>query len=149
MRDIFTHLLEYDVANADNLAWAYDLSADLWQPQEDILIIGFNLQIELCAFTMVDGFFTAYTELSQSGLWNRPGILGRVRAYEEWRSLLGAQEARIYSTEWQVVMFPAGHSVPIQEGGNLYIHCQYQTGAALHTVSIGTKAIIYYVKGRH
>ncbi len=148
MRDIFTYLLEFDESAIADTSWVYKLSADLWQPQEDIRIIGFSLQIEMCAFVQVDGEATAYTELSQSGLWNKPGILGRARAYAEYRSLLGAQEIRIYSTEWMHKMFPAGFSVPIAEGGNLYIHCQYMTSDVGHTYSLGTKAIIYYVKGK-
>lgn len=140
------HLGKSGIVDEDE--WVTDLGADIWVPQEDIVIVGWSFSAEFCAFVEVDGFAILYAELTQSGLLAQDGTLAHIQLVEEWDSMLAEQENRIYTQERSEIVLPAGHGIPITDGSTLYLHTHKYTSAVLHTVSYGTWGIVYYVKGR-
>lgn len=147
LKRVFTEILRYS-AVIDDTDWVYTLAANLWQPQEDIMLIGWDVSIELCSFQTAEGIITAYAELSQSGDWNKPGSLGRAHVHEEYWEVVAACVGRIYVPSWTHVMLPEGHGIPVREGGNIYLHAQHITSAGAHTAILGARALLFYVKGK-
>ena len=148
---IWTKHLGFDqLINYTDGAWHTTFGGAIWTPQEDVVIVGFMLGTEFCAFGLVDGTVIAYLELSQVGgnLLVRDGTLLYIQTYESFLSLLGAQENRQYVPQRKIVMFPEGNGVNLPEGDTLYLHSHVQNlPDENHSVSAGHKATIYYLRG--
>lgn len=113
-----------------------------WLLQEDVEVIGCDLDIFCNSRSQNDGESYAYVELSQVGMLNADGMIASVSASEGWNTTpAGIEKARGHTT----VMFNDGHSISVREEGYLYIN----TRTAGKSAGAGTwlgQIIVYYTK---
>lgn len=138
---LFTHHMQFAlvIAGAD---WVYTPSADQFLAQENLDIIGLELNIELCSYNQNDSVSMAYVEISQNGNWNQDGMLMREQAVAAWNT---APAFGYYVKGFRSQFFPAGYAVPLKEEGVLYMHVQSQ-GAAAGTTSLAVHCNVFYAK---
>lgn len=139
---IYTHHMIYSQVIAADPNWVYVLSADQFVAQDDIDLVGVELNVEMCAFNQNDNFTMAYGELSQNGNWAQDGSILRGQCTAAWNS---SPAFGYYVPSFRTVIFPYNCAIPIKEEGNVYLHVQYQ-GASAGTTSLGVHANLYYVK---
>lgn len=132
----------------DTEAWQKLANDVTFTPEEDITVVGFELITDICAFVQVDGFVVGYNTLYKGPIAEPTHLVGRLEMIEEWRSLLGAQEARFIVNAPLVVMYPSGSGLSIVEGDTMVLTTWVYTSAALHTLSMTASAIIYYLRER-
>lgn len=130
---------------------------DAWQklapdatftPEENITVIGFELHTDICGFSMVDGFTVCYNTLYKGPISEVNHCVGRTEMIEEWRSLLGAQEARVIVNEPLVLMYPAGSGLSIMEGETLVMTTWAVSDPAAHELIVSCVGLLYYLRER-
>lgn len=142
---IFTHKVDFNqktVAAGTSLTYNAD---NAWLMQEDIDVIGVEIQIDMTNHVGNDGMGLAVIEVSQSGKYGEDGLIARVNGISEWNTAPAFGGAR--QPNQVVVMFPAGHAIPVKQEGHIYTNGYYNavTLTAGNLTFAGT-AIIYYTK---
>lgn len=142
---IFTHKVDFSqktVAAGTSLTYNADTA---WLMQEDIEVIGVEVQIDMTDHVANDGMGLAVIEVSQSGTYGGDGLIARVNGISEWNSVPAFGGARQPGAV--VVMFPAGHAIPVKQEGYIYMNGYYNavTLTAGNFIFAGS-AIIYYTK---
>ena len=107
--------------------WVYTLSADQFLAQEDIDIIGLELNLEICEINENDSVTMAYAEISQNGNWAQDGSIMREQVNLTWNTTPAFGH---YMKGFRSLMFPAGLAIPLKEEGILYMHVQSAGGSA-------------------
>lgn len=120
------------------------LSADLWQPQEDITIIGVLLRISIEQINANDGMLLFQGQVSQSGDFDKPGQIISLSGAWHWNT---APAFGYHNQKELVVMFPDGAGMPVHEGGNVYLHMSDRVTYSSGDTIWAAKAEIFYVKG--
>lgn len=121
------------------------LGVDAWTVEENITIIGWQLNLLSHHLVGNDGMGNAEYELSQSGLRHKDGQLCNICTSSHWNTTpaFGDNgEATIAQ------MLPKQCGIPVSEGGTIYMHCYLGvsdlTAGLIHSNCL---ANIFYVKG--
>ena len=140
----------YGLAMLDELAgaWQDKIGVSPWTAEEDLVIMGVALDIEMCAWNTAEGTAMAYVEVSQTAGLNTDGTLIRGQCVSGYEEIMAASVQRWYHNFFQRVMFPDGYGVPLSEGASLYLNVHHQVSpvGSGYECSLGTAALIYYVR---
>ena len=133
----------------------YILAADSYLAQEDIQVVG--VELEVAAEVFSHGVFTALkymglnAEVSQSGKWDAPGCLLRALSEGCVQTLAvpnNTHTNRNLQPSQIAVMFPSGLAVPVKEEGHLYLNLyRWSAVDAAEALYAHAWANIYYIKG--
>ncbi|MBA7540948.1 hypothetical protein ES705_33254 [subsurface metagenome] len=90
-----------------------------WLMQEEVSIIGVDMDLALETPSENDGFTSMTMEFSQIGAWGADGSIASVSAYEGWNTT----PAGICGVNGHTSFFlPDGKSIDIKEEGALYLN---------------------------
>ncbi|MBA7587480.1 hypothetical protein ES708_29510 [subsurface metagenome] len=113
-----------------------------WLMQEDIEVLGAEINIYNTTPSENDGFASLYVELSQVGMLNADGVILSAAALEGWNTTPAGISA---VTAHPVTNFPTGFVVPIREEGYLYVNTSAM-GKTAGVSSFTYDVIVYYTK---
>lgn len=130
----------------DNEAWATLNGDATWTLEEDVSVVGFQLHTDICSFTQVDGILAIYNTLYKGPISEVNHRLGRIETIEEWRSLLGAQEARFIVNPTIFVWLPSDCAFSLIEGDTMVLTTWVQTSAAAHSIVASCTAQVFYTR---
>jgi len=121
------------------------LGADQWTTEEDVIIVGWQMNLMCHHLVGNDGMGNAEYELSQSGLRHKDGQICNIAAHSNWNTTPAfgdGTEAIVAQT------LPKQMGIPVSEGGTIYMHAYVGvadlTAGSLHSNCL---ANIFYVKG--
>lgn len=149
---VFTKVMAYSEKVDDNTIEC-KIGADIWTVQEDITIIGVQLQAGggCDADVTVAGTLSCSmgAEISQTGAWRADGCIALV----DYRGLFYTDTGTVRAV-WAapeiharaVVMLPPGMGIPVKEGGTVYLNCLLWNAMTVVAI-LAAEAIIYYRKG--
>ena len=113
-----------------------------WKLQEDIEIIGVELNIQNRAPSENDGFAKCYAEISQAGFLFTDGIIACGSASEGWNTVpQGVAETNCHV----VVMLPQGSVITVKEEGYVYLNV-LTWGKTAGDSLFRIEGIVYYTK---
>ncbi len=128
-------------AIADGLPPAYSLNIAPWLMQEDISILGVDMDVRMTTPSENDGFTSLILELSQVGAWGTDGSIASVSGGEGWNTTpAGIQQDGGHTS----LMFP--ESIDVKEEGAIYLHSLSQGKSAGQT-AYNYHIVVYYTKG--
>lgn len=123
-------------------AWVIEEGIDTWVVEEAIEIVGWSVFGHICVPSENDGMGVMYSELSQSGLIAKDGMLARIESWDYWNTTPAGIQIVVGRSE---VVLPEGQYIPVSEGGTVYLHNQTQ-GKTAGTISYSGHAIVFYRK---
>ncbi|MBA7551271.1 hypothetical protein ES705_43810 [subsurface metagenome] len=116
-----------------------------WLMQEDIAILGVDMDLAVETPSENDGFASLTMELSQIGAWGADGSIASVSAYEGWNTVpQGVCVANGHTT----FFLPDNKSIDIKEEGALYLNSTSYGKTADSTYFRYVLTIFYEKKGK-
>ncbi len=140
-RRIFTKCFS-GALTATGAAPVISLNMAPWLMQEDVLILGVDMDLVVTVPSENDGFSSCTIEVSQLGAWGDDGSIASVSAYEGWNTTPAGICATTGHTSF---FFPAGKGIDIKEEGALYLNAQAK-GKTAGTTSFNFLVTIFYEK---
>lgn len=120
--------------------------ADVWIPQEDIEIIGSQVDSELLCNFAVNGIIHAIVDLSLAPGMSQDGDINFLHTVALQWNVVGQGGGGVGSLgDNAVVMFPAGYSIPVKEDGHVNLHLLIETPAG-ETGDLYANVRIYYLR---
>lgn len=125
-------------------------ACNLFVPQEDITLIGFQISSLLYFLAELDsGYINIWTEVSRIGVGEQDGSLGKVRQRIEGRSVtvgIGSTEVVVgKTTEEKLFWFPPGYGIDFNEGEPIYLN-MYGWNDMANDHDMGGDMTLYYVE---
>ncbi len=90
-----------------------------WLMQEDISVLGVDMDVTVEMPNENDGFSSLTMELSQVGAWGSDGSIASVSAFEGWNTVPQGIDVANGHTSY---FFPDGRSIDVKEEGALYLN---------------------------
>ncbi|MBA7552123.1 hypothetical protein ES705_44677 [subsurface metagenome] len=113
-----------------------------WKLQEDIEVLGVELNIQNELPSENDGFAKCYAEISQAGFLFTDGVIACCSASEGWNTAPpGISETNGHVT----VMLPQGSVITVKEEGYLYLNIA-SFGKTAGISGFRVEGIVYYTK---
>ncbi|MBA7589347.1 hypothetical protein ES708_31429 [subsurface metagenome] len=144
---------KYLVVSIDNVAGVNTGTTTLaWLLQDNITIIGWYLRAKVTPDANFDsGYQSVHAELSRAGIISQEAMLSRISARLQCGSSTMAtviENAVIGDNENnQVVMFPEGYGIDLDDGEYLYLHNTSNNTMGAGNGHVGSSiACIYYVE---
>ncbi|MBA7551976.1 hypothetical protein ES705_44527 [subsurface metagenome] len=115
-----------------------------WLMQEDISILGVDMDVKCQTPSENDGFAHITLELSQNGGWGSDGSIATVSAFEGWNTV---PQGICIDNGHTSFFFPDGKSIDIKEEGVLYLHSITNGKSAGQSIFEYVITIFYEKKG--
>lgn len=158
MAKVFTMKMTASETLVHGAGWVTYLASILWEPEEDVKIIGWttNYGIEIPGFDAGDFTLEFIYQLSQRADWANegptPGVLDERRM--DLRQLFTGTSAQdelrnqyLQAVENdKTVMLPKGEYISIKEGEEVVLHLHGNNSHATVDSLLGVTAILYYLK---
>lgn len=134
--------------------WTISDAINQWTTQDDIRVIGVHLSVAShlgSTPAMQEGLFWSQAEISRNGKSYQDGILIRVhcKLYYWTEIVIADQLAGSHgdTDRQELVMFPDGHGVDLDDGETLYLHERGEVFImSAGSPQMSALAIIYYVE---
>jgi len=143
-------LTPYGFAMLDELggAWQDKLGMSPWTAEEDIVLVGVEINCEMCAWNTAEGTAMYYAEVSQTAGLNTDGCLIREQCASGYEEIVVACVQRWYHKGFRSIMFPARGGIPVSEGASLYINVHHQVSpiGSGYECTAGIQGRVFYLR---